>query len=633
MTGVLRRATMKTPFPSICAASIVMLVAGCAPPIGINRLSPEDANRALTANIFTTKTHSSYSARVLQRRGLTERFYDDPRGVLAELHAGFGGYDDDERLLALSELSFEYGLKSGDRAYFIAAAAYAWAFVFPEGENPWGGPYGDRLRFAADLYERGLGLGFAGDHGKLDLSPRSIPLPFGSLEVVTRAEQFVYQGWELCKFVSLADLDVRGLSNRYRRRGIGAPLAASVCPLEGAQASRWIGPLAKVPVTFVLRFPEPRKELREGHLHGVIEVHNDLDETETTVGTVQVPLEADPSAALAYQLDGSPIWDFEIAGFRKGDFTFAGDKTSNLRMLGPHKAGHIPIVFVHGTASSPARWAEMTNELMSDPRISSRYEFWYYMYNSGQPIALSASKLRDALTAAVSDFDPGGRDPELKRMVVMGHSQGGLLTKMTVVDSGTKFWDAVSKVPFEEAAPKLPEDAREEIEHAMFVKPLPFVRRVVFIATPHLGSYLTERRLSNLARRLITLPANLVHTSQALVQLDMAGVFRQPFRMPTSLDNMNAKNPFLLTLHSLPIESNVTANSIIPVKGGKAHVPDGDDGVVAYKSAHIEPVESELVVDSPHSVQANPHAIEEVRRILYEHVGLKPGLATVPAVR
>jgi triacylglycerol esterase/lipase EstA (alpha/beta hydrolase family) len=357
-------------------------------------------------------------------------------------------------------------------------------------------------------------------------------------------------------------------------------------------------------------------------MRGTIEIHNALDETETTVTGVKVPLEADPSATLAYQLDGSPLWDFEIAGFRKGDFTFAGDKTiSNLRMLGPHKAGHIPIVFVHGTASSPARWAEITNELMSDPRISSRYEFWFYMYNSGQPIALSAGKLRDALTSAVAAVDPEGRDPALRRMVVIGHSQGGLLTKLTVVDSGTKFWDAISKVPFEEAAPKLPEDARAEIQHAMFVTPLPFVSRVVFIATPHRGSYLTQFRLSNLARRLITLPANLVHTTQALVTLNSEGIFRQPFRMPTSLDNMNEKNPFLQTLSTLPIAEGVKANSIIPVKGGEASVPDGNDGVVEYKSAHIEPVESELVVDSPHSVQGNPHAIEEVRRILYEHVG------------
>ena len=38
--------------------------------------------------------------------------------------------------------------------------------------------------------------------------------------------------------------------------------------------------------------------------------------------------------------------------------------------------------------------------------------------------------------------------------------------------------------------------------------------------------------------------------------------------------------------------------------------------------AHIEPIQSELVVRSPHSAQGNPHTIEEVRRILRLHAGL-----------
>ena len=45
----------------------------------------------------------------------------------------------------------------------------------------------------------------------------------------------------------------------------------------------------------------------------------------------------------------------------------------------------------------------------------------------------------------------------------------------------------------------------------------------------------------------------------------------------------------------------------------------GNDGVVAYKSAHIDGVESELVVRSAHSTQSEPATIEEVRRILLLH--------------
>jgi hypothetical protein len=63
------------------------------------------------------------------------------------------------------------------------------------------------------------------------------------------------------------------------------------------------------------------------------------------------------------------------------------------------------------------------------------------------------------------------------------------------------------------------------------------------------------------------------------------------------------------------------AHSIIPVKGdGPAE--EGNDGVVEYTSAHIDGVESERVVRSPHSCQGHPDTMEEVRRILRLHAGL-----------
>jgi hypothetical protein len=42
--------------------------------------------------------------------------------------------------------------------------------------------------------------------------------------------------------------------------------------------------------------------------------------------------------------------------------------------------------------------------------------------------------------------------------------------------------------------------------------------------------------------------------------------------------------------------------------------------VVKYESARLEEAESELVVRSGHSVQVTPAAINEVRRILLQHL-------------
>ena len=84
---------------------------------------------------------------------------------------------------------------------------------------------------------------------------------------------------------------------------------------------------------------------------------------------------------------------------------------------------------------------------------------------------------------------------------------------------------------------------------------------------------------------------------------------------------MSPRHPFILGLQAIPVVPSVKVNSIIAVEGD-GPVEQGDDGVVKYTAAHIEPVESELIVQSGHSVQGNPNTIEEVRRILRQHAGV-----------
>jgi len=270
-----------------------------------------------------------------------------------------------------------------------------------------------------------------------------------------------------------------------------------------------------------------------------------------------VPLELEPTAALAYQLEGAPIWDFEIAGFRFADQTaIFGD---GLVMMHPHRPGCVPVVFVHGTASSPVRWAEMYNELMHDPVIEGRYQFWVFQYNTGQPILYSAMLLRRALAKIISELDPEGKDPALQRMVVIGHSQGGLLTKIMAISSGDRFWQNASKRPFDEM--EMAPETRQLLREAMFFKPVPTVKRVIFVATPHRGSFRATGIVLDLIHRLVTLPGALVSQFQDLLkgqQFAHLGISR----LPTSVDNMSPGNPLIRTLVDSPIDPNITAHSI-----------------------------------------------------------------------
>jgi len=590
-------------------------------------VSEQQVYRHLTKSVVSVGEPSAASEQFLQRLALRDYFRTHPAWTLAQLRSGLGGPDEHDRLFVLAELSFRHAERSHDRSYHLAAALYAYAFLFPADPATAPDEYDPRLRMAVDLYNRAIanGLASGSDDGEVDLSPRRLALPFGTLDLASDPSRFTYGGYQLVHFVPLDDLEIRGMRNRYRTAGIGAALGAKIeSPAQGT-ADKWIPKRAEVPVSAFVRFSDALAAVKLGTAHGVVEVY-DADETPTVgIDGQHVPLEFDPSAALAYRLEGAPVWDFEIAGFRRSDFRLAATESAQgLFMLNPYRPGRIPVVFVHGTASSPARWAEMANELMGDPAIARRYQLWFFIYNTGNPIALSSMRLREGIQAALHDVDPEGKDPALQQMVVMGHSQGGLLTKMTVVDSGTKFWDGISDVPFDQAS--LSPETRDLLRRSLFVQPLPPVKRVIFIATPHRGSFLAANFLGKIGRRLVSLPGTVTRATAELVTLRPLQAAQTALRPPTAIDNMNPKNNFVRTLAPLPIAPGVKANSIIPVKGD-GPVEDGNDGVVEYKSAHIDGVESELVVRSSHSTQAVPQTIEEVRRILYEHAGLSAAAA------
>jgi hypothetical protein len=156
------------------------------------------------------------------------------------------------------------------------------------------------------------------------------------------------------------------------------------------------------------------------------------------------------------------------------------------------------------------------------------------------------------------------------------------------------------------------------------IKPLPFVRRVVFIATPHRGSYQALGMLGRIGSWLVTMPGRFTKMSLDLVKLQSKGLLLGSMTgIPTSIDNMNPTNRFILGLSAIPIADGVIAHSIVGVEGGGLPALGGD-GVVKYSSAHIDGVASEKIVPSAHSMQGNPETIQEVKRILIEHANSPP---------
>ena len=599
----------------------------CATPIGVNKVELREAYQNINTNVLNASSISSDTIIVLNRYDLFDRSGKDTAAVISQLHEKARKDTRRDILFALAELSFFHGeqLKKtpspGDHGlapdYFLMSAIYAYHYLLGKVGEDAPGPYDRRFRIASDLYNRALALSLAtGKDNNLEFKEGVRRLPVGEINLSFDKDSLGMPIEDFQSFLPADDYAVRGLTVRNRTAGLGSPLIAIQKKTEKIPRGR------SVPVTAFLKVEGDVSALGGNSASASLELYSGFEETETTVKGLKVPLETDSTTPIAYQLNDAPVWDLGRKLFLR-----PGKQKSEIILIQPYQRGRIPLVFVHGTASSPVWWAEMWNTLSADPILRKRFQFWFFFYNSSLPLLSSASDLRSILSDTVAELDPKGHDPALRQMVVVGHSQGGLLTKFSVVKSGDAFWRSMSDKNIEDL--DTPPAMKLLLRKWAFIEPLPFVKRVVYIATPFRGSFRAQDWVRSIIERLVSIPASVLALPYDVVAgnpnivSDLFSQLELPFevsnKIPTSVDGMSPTNPVLQTLAKMPVVPGVKTHSIIAIKGND-EPPNGNDGVVEYKSAHQGGAESEYIVRSPHSCQGHPLTIEEVRRILLEHL-------------
>jgi pimeloyl-ACP methyl ester carboxylesterase len=604
---------------SLLAVALV-LQAGCVTPIGADKVSPRQAYQHLHENALNSSRCSSDTMRVLNRYGLDVAYQKSPDATLEKLQAIACTDDRRDLLFALSELNYlnadrqsrsvKPGVPKGARNSYFASAIYAYLYLLGENKEARPNPFDVRIRTAGDLYNRGLAQGLmVTTNAVVELAGGPRQTPPGVVEVKLTQPGFSLNLDLIRQFYSADEYVVRGLSTRNRDSGLGAPLIA-VTKKTGKFNEQM-----QMPATVFLRVNGDVRDWSAGKLTVNLELYSAFESAKAEVNGKYVPLQTDTTAPIAQGLNNSPVWSLGIAQF----FSAENQNKTGIRRVEPYTPGQIPVVFVHGTASSPVWWAEMWNTLNADPELRKRYQFWTFNYASGKPITMSAGILRNDLMNLVKELDPEGKDPALRQMVVIGHSQGGLLAKLAATDTGDKLWRVVSTNNLDQL--KIDEPTRDMLRSNFFFKPLPCVSRVIFIATPHRGSYQNTRFVQRLLMRFMNIPKDVLNASATLTKLKDTLNLPPSIRngVPSSLNGMATDNPFMLTLADIPTAPGIHAHSIIAIKGND-QPPAGGDGVVKYTSAHVDYAESEYIVRSGHSCQGNPMTIEEVRRILMENL-------------
>lgn len=610
---------LKQAFFKSLALLLLLLIAGCATPIGVTSLGRDAAYTQIDRTALSSRELSSYTAVVLHRYNLDNLYANSPLLGLQELHRLATGDNRRDALFALAEISFLQG-KEGRRKktsrgvlrsenFYAASAVYSYLFLLGPGEDSPPTSFDRRFRIACDFYNRSLGYIIASRESEKHVTERNWLLPVGSI-LVTRnpnASDFNLPLKENETYVSADRFKIHGLTVRNRNAGLGSPI---VILGENKQGTGFAS--AGSAATVFLRITGGLADISEGKLRGSVELYSAFARSYVEVNGAKIPLETDLTTNIAYALNNPENWKLSKLLFRLGEAPIK----PGIYPAQPYQPGKIPVLFVHGTMSSPVRWAEMWNTLMGDPILRERCQFWFYLYDSAKPVVQSAAHLRDCIESTVSEFDPERKDGALQQMVVIGHSQGGLLTKLTACRTDDILIKTVTGKTMSEL--KITPDEEKLIRRLAIFEPLPEVKRVIFISTPHRGSYQAGTLARKLARRFIKLPKQALQTAAELVTL--APTISPDIKLAaTSIDTMSPNNPAMLALAAIPVAPGIKAHSIIPIKGDDTP-PEGEDGVVKYSSAHIDGVESELVVRSGHSCQGTPMAIEEVRRILLVHL-------------
>jgi pimeloyl-ACP methyl ester carboxylesterase len=207
-----------------------------------------------------------------------------------------------------------------------------------------------------------------------------------------------------------------------------------------------------------------------------------------------------------------------------------------------------------------------------------------FSYSTGNPIAYSALLLRQDLAYAEQSY-------HFKQAILIGHSMGGILSRLQVTNTGRVLWDGV----FGPKADALyaPQPPNSVIKQALIFSANPTVKRVVFIATPHRGSSLSTGGIGALDMRLIRLPFKVLNAvPKAVIAAVTPNNDPRKFRPPNSIPGCRQKIRCSWPLISFPSKRRTTP--LLGIVGGATH--------------RKVPMES-FLIGAPTSTQPNPNSL------------------------
>lgn len=572
---------------------------------------------------------------LLRRYDLVQQLDDRPQEVLGKLQAEIAVDPAPEKICSYAELAYIQAKRLEDGGQpkealelYGASVAHAYWYLLDPNLDRFRNPYDPQFRRACDLYNESL-------ESAMRIVNKANKLRPGETQIIDAGRQqyhvqtLLRGAWrpddlDKLEFVSEFELE-QGLTNHHHTYGLGVPLIAVRRKGDDESAAeKYYPPGLSFPVTAFLRVEHQTPAGATSNVHHcTLELYDPMYSSNIEVCNRLVPLETDLTTPLAHFLDDP--------AFRQKDISTLGllnpaeaQGIKGLYMVEPFDPNRIPVVMVHGLWSSPTTWMEMFNDLRAFPEIRSRFQFWFFLYPTGQPFWTSAAQLRDTLAEVRQVLDPQGQNPRLDQMVLVGHSMGGLVSKLQTLESREQFWQILSEKPLDEL--KATPEEKVKLAKCFYFQSNPSVKRVITIGTPHRGSVFANDYTRYVGRSWIKLPEMMVELGNKLIR-DNPDTFRNTdlLTTTTSIDSLAPDCPIfpvIMQAERSPVVRYHNIVGVVPKVSFLGRVSEEGDGIVGFQSAHLDNVDSELIVQADHlTVHQHPLAILEVRRILLEHAG------------
>lgn len=479
----------------------------------------------------------------------------------------------------------------------------------------------EELAKIRDLYNESLGdcLRAAQKMERIDSRVGlSVNGPMGMMTVPIAHLGFVWAPEDFGRLVAPQETSrIRPSRPRHIDPGLGAPVGVERPNPRASASDEFLPRVAVFNATAALR---PDLEAWLGSSMGqrppadVLELRDPLRERSIAFASRVQPLAADLEIAnVRFHEMQDAIERFAVAGFTYPEQVL---DRAGILMLEPFQPGKIPVIFIHGLLADPYIFKDIITALQHTPGFLDRFQIWTYRYPTGATILRVASILRREIHDATAALDPLGTDPGIQNMALVGYSLGGILARLQVSSSGDEIWRLMSNRPLEDL--RLSQDSRSMAEDLFFFEPVPNVRQVIFLATPHGGTSPALRGLARFTSRFIRRPDD---TKQFIAEADDAnpGALTETARhLPSSIEAIAQRGPLLPTIRRLPLNPQTSLETIAGAGPFGPHHSKGDL-VVPHASSHLVEADAEFWVRAVHNnIYRKDATIAAIRRLLIE---------------